>query len=228
MALKFIATGYVQPPEEVIPPGPPVEPPAPVQPDMFGAAPVAAEAPADEDPPDSFQAWRTPEALFRTLNVDLGPFGLDAAADAANTKCALFLSEAENALSDTTRWIPGSRDGNVWCNPPYKKVMAWLQRARLAVAWGECARVVMLLNAEPGSKWFNLAVLEHEVHLFAGRVKFDLPPGMKNRKRPAKSQCLVIIEKDGLKGVTAIRDANTGAMLHDLLEPLTRLPEAKE
>lgn len=206
MALRFIASGHVTPPEEVSPPGP-------TQPDMFGAKPLPAE-----DPPDSFQAWRTPDSIFEALNLELGPFGLDAAADADNTRCLLYLDESRDALCDTTRWSTGSPDGTVWCNPPYRKVMAWLKRARLAVAMGECRRVVLLLNAEPGTKWFNLAVLEHEVQLFAGRVKFDLPPGMKNQRRPAKSQCVVIVEKDGLAGVTAIRDARDGTMIHDLLE----------
>lgn len=177
---------------------------------------VGAAPPSEEDPPDSFQEWRTPHEVFSTLNAAFGPFGLDAAADEQNAKCLSYLGEKENALSLDTKWL--SATGNVWCNPPYRKVLDWVERADVAVQRDECARVVLLLNAEPGTKWFNRAVLNHEVQLFQGRVKFDLPPGMTNRRRPAKSQCVVIIEKDGFRGVTAIRRAADGVLLHDLTE----------
>lgn len=165
---------------------------------------------------ESFQAYRTPQRVFSAINADLGPFGLDAAADNDNALCLEFLDESRDALSKDTRWFSGT--GKVWCNPPYKKILPWVLRAELAVERHECDRVVLLLPAQVSSAWFIRSVLEHEVQFFKGRICFDKPPGVENRRSPAIANCLVVIERDGLRGVTAVRDAKTGVMLHDLTD----------
>jgi phage N-6-adenine-methyltransferase len=165
---------------------------------------------------ESFQAYRTPQKVFSAINADLGFFGLDAAADRDNALVLSYLDEAANALSPDTRWL--SPTGYVWCNPPYKKILPWVLRAELAVDRKECERVVMLLPAQVSSKWFIRSVLRHEVQFFEGRICFDKPPGVENRRSPAIANCLVVIDRDGLRGVTAIRSAKTGVVLHDLTD----------
>jgi phage N-6-adenine-methyltransferase len=161
----------------------------------------------------SFQAYRTPHNTFSVLNADLGPFGLDAAADSENAKCYSYIDESMNALADTTLWY--SPTGNVFCNPPYKKIGPWIERAERAVEKGECTRVVFLLPAMVSSKWFVRCAQRHEVQLYQGRIPFDLPAGVENKRSPAISNCVVVIEKDGLRGVTAWRDAKTGVVVFD-------------
>ena len=64
--------------------------------------------------------WRTPPALFATLNAEYG-FGLDAAAEPGANLCPAFLSPALDCL--TTPWadhcatIVGKRVA--WFNPPW-------------------------------------------------------------------------------------------------------------
>lgn len=163
----------------------------------------------------STQIYRTPNHVFTPLNLDLGPFGLDAAADENNTKCLEFLDEARNALSPDTKWYSGT--GKVWCNPPYKKILPWVLRAEKAVEDGECERVVLLLPLI-AAKWFTRCLINHEVQIYDGRIAFDLPEGMTNKRSPANASIAVVIEKDGLKGLTAVRSAKTGQVIHDFTE----------
>jgi phage N-6-adenine-methyltransferase len=161
---------------------------------------------------NSFQAWRTPKHIHEALANDFGQFDLDAAADLDNAIAGAFLSEAANALTLTTRWEADC----VWCNPPYKKILPWVERARLAVSRTEAKRVVMLLPAQVSSKWFTVAVTHGEVQTYQGRICFDLPPGMPNARRPAIAN-LVVIFGTHRRGLTGIRSAKTGALIETLV-----------
>lgn len=162
-----------------------------------------------------FQAYRTPQHIFTPVALDLGPFGLDAAADADNSKCLEFLDAEKDALSAATKWYSGT--GKVWCNPPYKKILPWILRAELAVEREECTRVVFLLPLL-SAKWLTRCLMRHEVQVYDGRIAFDLPPGMENSRSPAAGSVLVVIEKDAPPGLTAIRSAKTGQVIHAFLE----------
>lgn len=69
-------------------------------------------------------------------------FGIDLAADDANTKCATYITEEEDSLVQpwaalTSPTFPG------WCNPPYAKVRFWVEKGHNEAMEG--ATVFMLI-----------------------------------------------------------------------------------
>lgn len=60
---------------------------------------------------------------FARFNSALGPFTIDVAAAAHNTKCPRYFDFATNGLAQS--WA-GER---VWCNPPYSRIGHWVEKA---------------------------------------------------------------------------------------------------
>lgn len=80
----------------------------------------------------------TPEDFAR-FDQAFGPFTIDVAAAAHNTKCARYFTHQDDGLRQS--WA-GER---VWCNPPYSRIGHWVEKA-----WRECLRadgIAMLLPA---------------------------------------------------------------------------------
>src|SRR5215475_10049926 len=65
---------------------------------------------------------------FADFSDQYGPFTLDVAASADNTKCETYYDRAANGLAQ--RWI-----GVVWCNPPYSDIAPWIRHARTEQQW---------------------------------------------------------------------------------------------
>lgn len=80
----------------------------------------------------------TDPAVFAALDAKYH-FTLDAAADAANAKCARYFDVAADGLEASWK---GER---VWCNPPYSDLDAWVRKAWLAAPL--CPVIVMLVPA---------------------------------------------------------------------------------
>lgn len=64
----------------------------------------------------------TPENFTR-FDQALGPFTIDVAAAAHNTKCARYFTYQDDGLRQS--WA-GER---VWCNPPYSRIGHWVEKA---------------------------------------------------------------------------------------------------
>lgn len=64
----------------------------------------------------------TPED-FAKFNTTLGPFTIDVAASARNTKCERYFTYQDDGLRQS--WA-GER---VWCNPPYSRIGHWVEKA---------------------------------------------------------------------------------------------------
>lgn len=60
--------------------------------------------------------------VFDELDERFGPFDLDVAAAAHNTKCENYFDRATNGLEQPWR-------GTVWCNPPYSEIGLWVRKA---------------------------------------------------------------------------------------------------
>jgi phage N-6-adenine-methyltransferase len=80
---------------------------------------VAARGGAD----DTIDDRATTALDFFKFDRALGPFTLDVAAAAHNTKCDRYFTVAENGL--TQSWA-GER---IWCNPPYSRIGHWVEKA---------------------------------------------------------------------------------------------------
>lgn len=120
----------------------------------------------------------TTAELFDPLNARYGPFTIDVAASAANTRCDRFYDVATDGLAQP--WA-GER---VWCNPPFSALPtgAWT-----AKAWAEVDAevIVMLLPANrTEQRWWQHHVEPYRdrpgsplaTTFLAGRPRF-LAPG---------------------------------------------------
>ncbi|HGJ5855238.1 MAG TPA: phage N-6-adenine-methyltransferase [Arsenophonus nasoniae] len=111
--------------------------------------------------------WRTPIEVFKTLDAEFG-FKLDAAADESNTLCKAFLTEQQDALK--CDW---NSDGAIFCNPPYSKIMPWVNKAA-----EQCRKqnqtIVMLLPSDTSTAWFyeGLNTADEIRFITEGRLSF--------------------------------------------------------
>lgn len=119
--------------------------------------------------------------VFGPLDAEFGPFTLDVAATAQNTKCSRYFDAATDGLAQS--W----GHETVWCNPPFSSIEPWVRKAwhethRAAV---ECDRVVMLLPANrTEQRWWQELVEPYRdrtgsalrTRFLPGRVRF-LAPG---------------------------------------------------
>jgi phage N-6-adenine-methyltransferase len=136
----------------------------------------------------------TDPAEFAKIDAEFGPFTLDVAASAVNTKCERFFSIDDDGLAQS--WA-GER---VWCNPPYSNIGAWVQKA-----WAEregTHGIVMLLPANRcEQKWWQEHVEpyrdrdpEFRVRFLPGRMRF-IKAGSTSvgpNERPPFGCCLLI------------------------------------
>jgi site-specific DNA-methyltransferase (adenine-specific) len=122
--------------------------------------------------------WETPDEFYARLNKEHGPFVLDAAATAKNSKCIAYLSSKQNALESS--WNNDS--GSVFCNPPYGRGLdKWVEKAAFE-SRRHRIRVVMLVPARTDTKWYHEIVLQQAwiVTFVKGRIQFHLPGKTKN------------------------------------------------
>lgn len=134
--------------------------------------------------------WHTPPDLFRLLNDEFG-FGMDAACRQGNCLTPLGITEDLDAL--VTEWNDWRvvTDGAVWCNPPYSKLAAFVERA-----WEQSQKhhltVVLLIPAytDPGYWWDVIVPHADEIRFLRGRVSF-LEVGQK--KTSARFPSVVVV-----------------------------------
>ena len=108
--------------------------------------------------------WTTPKELFDELDAEFH-FDLDVASTHENALCERHYTAEEDGLSQP--W-----DGNVWCNPPYGRVIGeWVRKAAETDRGGV---VVCLVPARTDPKWWQewVAGKATEVRFVKGRLKF--------------------------------------------------------
>lgn len=139
--------------------------------------------------------WQTPDSIFDPLNA-IFQFNVDAAASPDNTKCGEFFTEEMDALNHDWCFRFGRRTV-VWCNPPYKDLAPWVQKAHDEACRG--ATVVMLIPNSRGRGWYKGIIIPAKQKGYCrtysygpGRISFvDPHPGAK-RSNPKQDNLLVV------------------------------------
>lgn len=116
--------------------------------------------------------WETPRIVFDAMAARFGPFDLDVAASAENTKCKHHLRDA---LKQT--WTPSCR---AWMNPPYSDedgrpcVLNFLKKAHNET--GNGTMTVCLLVNDTSTEWFRYAAENAAtiIHLTGPRIRFEI------------------------------------------------------
>lgn len=114
--------------------------------------------------------WETPEELFAKLNQRFG-FDLDAAASDQNAKLEKYFTKEDDALSQ--KW-----EGNVFCNPPYKRggtIFKWVSKAYEEYQRDPNRVIVLLIPARTETKYFHDLIFgKAKVEFLKGRLKFEV------------------------------------------------------
>ncbi|EFN9166760.1 phage N-6-adenine-methyltransferase [Escherichia coli] len=140
-------------------------------------------------PADQRDLWRTPPALFASLDAEFC-FQLDAAA-AHNALCRKFITAEQNTLE--TPWADYlSIPGYVWLNPPYSDITPFVKKA--AAESANQIGTVMLVPADTSVGWFKEAIqTASEVRFItAGRLAFINPVTGKPVSGNNKGSMLII------------------------------------
>ncbi|HEM8640849.1 TPA: phage N-6-adenine-methyltransferase [Enterobacter hormaechei] len=141
-------------------------------------------------PLDQRDLWRTPPALFASLDAEFC-FQLDAAAAPHNALCRKFITAEENALE--TPWADYLNvPGYVWMNPPYSDITPFVKKA--AAESNNQIGTVMLVPADTSVGWFKEAIqTASEVRFItAGRLAFINPVTGKPVSGNNKGSMLII------------------------------------
>lgn len=162
--------------------------------ERIAAALPAEKMPGDyggsKTPLDQRDLWRTPPALFASLNAEFC-FQLDAAAAPHNALCRRFITAEQNTLE--TPWADYlSIPGYVWLNPPYSDITPFVKKA--AAESGNQIGTVMLVPADTSVGWFKEAIqTASEVRFItAGRLAFINPVTGKPVSGNNKGSMLII------------------------------------
>ncbi|HAW5058395.1 phage N-6-adenine-methyltransferase [Escherichia coli] len=160
---------------------------------------IAAALPAEKlngdyggskTPLDQRDLWRTPPALFASLDAEFC-FQLDAAAAPHNALCRKFITAEQNTLE--TPWADYlSIPGYVWLNPPYSDITPFVKKA--AAESANQIGTVMLVPADTSVGWFKEAIqTASEVRFItAGRLAFINPLTKKPVSGNNKGSMLII------------------------------------
>lgn len=160
---------------------------------------IAAALPAEKlngdyggskTPLDQRDLWRTPPALFASLDAEFC-FQLDAAAAPHNALCRKFITAEQNTLE--TPWSDYlSIPGYVWLNPPYSNITPFVKKA--AAESDNQIGTVMLVPADTSVGLFKEAIqTASEVRFItAGRLAFINPVTGKPVSGNNKGSMLII------------------------------------
>lgn len=160
---------------------------------------IAAALPAEKlsgdyggskTPLDQRDLWRTPPALFASLDAEFC-FQLDAAAAPHNALCRKFITAEQNTLQ--TPWADYLNvPGYVWLNPPYSDITPFVKKA--AAESANQIGTVMLVPADTSVGWFKEAIqTASEVRFItAGRLAFINPVTGKPVSGNNKGSMLII------------------------------------
>ena len=121
-----------------------------------------------QKPGRSKQDYCTPPEFLAALKKKLSiqEFDWDLAASKENTVAKFYYTEEQNSL--IRPWNVG---GWAFCNPPYKHIEPWVEKAVGESENG--AQIAMLLPAGVGSNWWNYFVHDLAHVLFLnGRITF--------------------------------------------------------
>lgn len=133
--------------------------------------------------------YETPEHIFKQLD-DIFKFNLDVACLQENAKCYDYITESEDSLSQ--KWV-----GRCFCNPPFSKKAAFIEKAHNEVMNGNCVLVVMILplNSMDTKVWHKFIENKFHYEILQGRISFIDPATKKPQKGNNSGTVIVYFKK---------------------------------
>lgn len=129
----------------------------------------------------SNQDWLTPGWLFYEL-CERWSFTLDAAASRSNALCTTFYDGGKAGDGLLESWHKYT-----FCNPPYRNIRPWVDKALVEAIDRQCTSV-LLLPARLESKWFVDYYAFAKTEIIAPRLAFE---GGKGNSPPHGSMLMI-------------------------------------
>jgi phage N-6-adenine-methyltransferase len=153
--------------------------------------------------------WETPTILFKQIDSIYGTFDLDASVSDGgnNAKVANYITESEDALS--IEW--STRGKRIWCNPPYKGIETWLEKAIEAREQGSFC--CLLAHVRSDTRWWHSYVMKaNEIVFIKSRIRFVSAESRETSNSPFPS-CLLIFDpaQSGPIKVSVLEQKKVGA-----------------
>lgn len=149
---------------------------------------------------DLRQEYATPQFFVDRVRdaLSIDRFDLDAAATRDNTKADNFFTKQQDGLQ-------GLWSGRVWCNPPYKEIDPWVDKAFAELAAERVQLIAMLLPARTGRPWFHKLLRSRfvDVMFVEGRISFVPPDGVE-ASHPREFSVVAVFSIEALRLPLAI------------------------
>ena len=155
----------------------------------------------------SKQNWRTPKYILEWIEKQWGPITLDVAASKENAVAERCFTGKDDALVQTWR----GKEGLVFCNPPFRRIMPWVTKAVHEVRAGSCGKAVMVLPANTSSDWFRVLCQHAHIVLVSPRVAFLHDDG-RPRDKPMGGILIACIDRHTVAG-------RFRSIVHEHIEP---------
>lgn len=145
--------------------------------------------------------FETPKYIFEQLDR-IFDFELDCAATHDNALCTLYMTEWENAL--IMPW-----DKRTFCNPPFSKKAAFIEKAYNDVTKGICPVCVMILplNSMDTRVWHKFIEGQFYYEILEGRISF-INPGTGIPQKGNNSGTVIVYFKQKIKTKEQQNDRN--------------------
>jgi phage N-6-adenine-methyltransferase len=131
----------------------------------------------------SKQDYSTPRDFLAAVEKRFGKIVCDLAATAENRVCDQFLGPGSPYAADSLSCNWHKYRGLYWLNPPFANIEPWAKKCCEEMNRG--ARILFLVPASVGSRWFEKYVLYmSDVYFLAPRLSFD-------GKHPFPKDCML-------------------------------------
>lgn len=154
-------------------------------------------SPPAQRPGRSRQDWCTPLDFVAAVQRRFGPFVCDLAADADNALAPAHYDAAANALAQP--WAEQYPTGVLWCNPPYRKIKPWAQKAA-SESHRRNGLILMLVPAAVSTEWYARYAAPY-AHTIAVRPRLTFV----GATAPYPKDLMLLVYQGGLGGFSTWR-----------------------
>lgn len=140
--------------------------------------------------------WFTPMKFLLPAREVLGYIDLDPASCAeanANVQAARFFTVTDDGLKQP--WGSTAQPLTIYCNPPYRHLGWWVEKALTEFGAGHVSRGILLVTASVETSWFQ-RLWPFPICFPIRRIKFDRPAHLKNIRQPRAASAFVFLSED--------------------------------
>lgn len=154
---------------------------------------AAEKALTKEERQTLLQECETPPDFWQAVNA-VYEFQVDVCASERNAKCQVFMPF--DSLDANVRWVnPPYKMTRAWCNPGFRNVMPWHQKAYTEAQRHPSCLVAVIGLQGASQDWYEFAQIHaDEIIDLSPRVQYLCPWPLKQQSNPREA-CLYIYRR---------------------------------